>query len=326
MTTRQSMKKTTLSMRGSEIVLPAELWMAVGKPAFIRVFRNGSESMYFVAGGFLERTKALVRRVLHRKDSSSWYGRAWATDDCVWFDLKRGPSISGSKDEEFRIINYDRSIHLLPLTDEDDAVSRQAAWAGYTGYHEHLPYEKQQSGAVRCSQWFATVCAEFKPRSVLELGCGSGRNLYWLYEAMPDCRLQGIDVNPHAVEEARRQLGIAAEIVEGSLYDLSRWADDSVDVVFTSGVLMHTPADRVDSVIREMHRIARVAVLHFELHGPSHSFDYHRYPRDYKKLYESLKVGTAISYRVFSRSDFRSRTTGSFCHALLKSVKRSDRE
>ncbi len=88
-------------MLGSEIVLPAELWRAVGRPAFIRVFRNGSESMHFVARGFLERTKALVRRVLHRKDLSSWYGRTRATDDCVWFDLKRGPSISGSKEHAY---------------------------------------------------------------------------------------------------------------------------------------------------------------------------------------------------------------------------------
>jgi ubiquinone/menaquinone biosynthesis C-methylase UbiE len=316
------MKNTTVRMRGSEIALPAELWMAVGRPAFIRVFRNGSESIYFVAGDFFERTKALVRRLLRRQDLSSWYGWTRANDDGVWFALRHGSSISGSKDQEFRIINYDRSIHLLQVTDEDEAVSRQSAWAGYTAYHEHLPYDKQQAGAVRCSQWLATVCANLRPRSVLELGCGSGRNLYWLHKAMPTSRLEGVDVNPAAVGEARRQLGDTATIFEGSLYDLSRWADESVDVVVTSGVLMHIPTDRVDGVIREMHRIGRMAVVCFELHGASHSFDYHRYPRNYKNLYESLGLGTAISYRVFPRCDFRSRTTGSFRHALLRSVKR----
>jgi hypothetical protein len=68
-----------------------------------------------------------------------------------------------------------------------------------------------------------------------------------------------------------------------------------------------------------MHARARLAVFHFELHGPAHSFDYHRYPRDYENLYRELNLGTRVTYEVFPTSDYRSQGLGHFNHALLVS-------
>jgi hypothetical protein len=80
---------------------------------------------------------------------------------------------------------------------------------------------------------------------------------------------------------------------------------------------MHVPAPELEGVVREMHRIASHAVVHFELHGPSHTFDFHRYPRDYSAVY--ARLGLPVErYIVFPRSDFRS-STPSFQHALLVS-------
>jgi hypothetical protein len=123
------------------------------------------------------------------------------------------------------------------------------------------------------------------------------------------------------------ELSIPAELSRAwhqrSIYDLAHIPSQSVDIVLTSGVLMHVPEEKVGGVIREAHRIARMAVVHFELHGPSHSFDYHRYPRDYGALYSTL--GLDGTYTVFPRRDFRSRTTQSFHHALLVHHKQRDK-
>jgi hypothetical protein len=89
------------------------------------------------------------------------------------------------------------------------------------------------------------------------------------------------------------------------------------DVILTSGFLMHLPPSNVADVVRATHARARLAVVHFELHGPSHAFDYHRYPRDYAKLYEELNLGEAISYEIFPATDYRSAGLGHFNHALL---------
>jgi len=115
-----------------------------------------------------------------------------------------------------------------------------------------------------------------------------------------------------------RQVVLPAATVEvGSLYDLSGYADGSFDVVFTSGVLMHVPHDSVEATVREMHRLARRAVVHFELDGPSNSFDFHRYPRNYSALYQRLDMSVEVSYETFLPTDFRSMGTGSFSLALL---------
>ena len=40
--------------------------------------------------------------------------------------------------------------------------------------------------------------------------------------------------------------------------------DDSIDLVFTSGVLIHVAPDRLDAAYREMHRVARRYLLTIE--------------------------------------------------------------
>lgn len=44
-----------------------------------------------------------------------------------------------------------------------------------------------------------------KPGSVLEIGCGTGRNLAQLATALPDARLHGVDLSPDMLEIARQK-------------------------------------------------------------------------------------------------------------------------
>lgn len=182
----------------------------------------------------------------------------------------------------------------------------------------------QDRTAHTVSEWLARdVFLPLRPSSILEIGCGSGRNLVYVGKYLPETEIMGIDINPKAVETANTELrGARASVRVGSVYELTEFADKSVDVVFSSGVLMHVPHDRVKGVVTEMHRIARRAVIHFELHGPAHHFDYHRYPRDYEQLYRELNLATIrVVYEVYPRPDFRGEGTSSFNLALLTSIK-----
>jgi len=82
---------------------------------------------------------------------------------------------------------------------------------------------------------------------------------------------------------------------------------------------MHIPHQKVVKVITQMHRIAKKAVIHFELHGPSNVFDFHRYPRDYMQLYNKIGLDKNTVYKVFAKKSLQSSTTGSYKHALLVS-------
>jgi ubiquinone/menaquinone biosynthesis C-methylase UbiE len=172
------------------------------------------------------------------------------------------------------------------------------------------------------SHGLAESFASYEPSSILELGCGAGRNLVAISNRLPEVKIAGVEINPAAVQLANAQFKGQTPVSLGNLYsDLSAFADDSMDIVFTCGVLMHVPHDKVVAILRQMHRIARRAVIHFELHGPSNSFDFHRYPRNYKELYLHSDIQADLQYEIYPPDDFRSSGTRSYNHALLVAEK-----
>lgn len=96
---------------------------------------------------------------------------------------------------------------------------------------------------------------------VLEIGCNAGANLVVLARALPEARLQGLDINTGAIALGRRwtaERGMTnVSLGEGSFDDLAGMADRSVDVVMTDAVLMYVGPDRIGAVLRDMARIAR---------------------------------------------------------------------
>ena len=101
------------------------------------------------------------------------------------------------------------------------------------------------------------------PRSILEVGSNVGHNLAALD------RLSGADlfaVEPNA--KARQQLagsGIlpADHVVDAVAMSLP-FEDASMDLVFTSGVLIHVSPDDLAQACREIHRVSRRFVLAIE--------------------------------------------------------------
>ena len=221
---------------------------------------------------------------------------------------------------DYGVVNKVSNFLLMPIhaTGKTDAGATERFWESLEGYHEHLAADRQAAFAHRISSWFAEeVLRPLAPQSFMEIGCGAGRNLLYARRTMPDARAIGIDINPHAVSVAAEQLGAGASVRQGSVYDLGQFPDGSIDVLFSMGVLMHIAHDRVAEVVEHMHRIARVAVIHLECHGPSYSFDYHKYPRNYEELYRRVGSGLKVDYTVYQREDFRSRESAPFYMALL---------
>jgi SAM-dependent methyltransferase len=174
--------------------------------------------------------------------------------------------------------------------DNDPAKGREEYWASLDDYHEHREPVVQDQGARALTEAFVRDwLLPTGGRSFLELGCGAGRNLAELCRQAPDAQLRGVDVHARAVDVARSVVP-GARVDVGSIYRLAHLAERSVDVAFTAGVLMHVPHDQAELVVGEMLRIARIAVVHSELHGEPHSFDFHRYPRDYGALYTKLGI------------------------------------
>ncbi|HPG56769.1 MAG TPA: class I SAM-dependent methyltransferase [Candidatus Wallbacteria bacterium] len=83
---------------------------------------------------------------------------------------------------------------------------------------------------------------KFKGRRVLEIGCGAGYDAYMFCLNKAD--YTGIDITPENIERAGRHLKFYNfenfSIAEGDAENL-KFEDGSFDVVFSNGVLHHTP-------------------------------------------------------------------------------------
>jgi SAM-dependent methyltransferase len=106
------------------------------------------------------------------------------------------------------------------------------------------------------SEWLADLPPIRQAASVMELGCGPGRNLWVLQQRRPDLALYGLDINPEAIAKARRH--VRGDFGVGDLYALaSLLGERTVDVIFTMGVLIHLHPRTLPGVIAEMRRRAR---------------------------------------------------------------------
>jgi 2-polyprenyl-3-methyl-5-hydroxy-6-metoxy-1,4-benzoquinol methylase len=96
---------------------------------------------------------------------------------------------------------------------------------------------------------------EFKGARLLEIGCGMGTDL--LQFARGGAKVTGIDLTPRSIEISRRHLAVYGESGDFATADceLLPFADESFDVVYSNGVLHHTPDTA--GAVREIHRVLR---------------------------------------------------------------------
>jgi ubiquinone/menaquinone biosynthesis C-methylase UbiE len=107
-------------------------------------------------------------------------------------------------------------------------------------------------------EWHIPAAADFQSASglrVLEIGCGLGTDGAQFAEAGAD--YTGVDLTPAAVELARKRFELFNLPGEFQVADAEQldFADESFDLVYSHGVLHHTP--EIDKAIREIHRVLR---------------------------------------------------------------------
>jgi ubiquinone/menaquinone biosynthesis C-methylase UbiE len=95
----------------------------------------------------------------------------------------------------------------------------------------------------------------FAGRDLLEVGCGMGTDL--LQFARGGARVTGLDYTPRSIEITRRRFevyGMPGRFVLGDAENLA-FPDESFDVVYSNGVLHHTPDTQ--RAIDEVYRVLR---------------------------------------------------------------------
>jgi SAM-dependent methyltransferase len=131
---------------------------------------------------------------------------------------------------------YDRE-HELGTREFFDSVERHR-------YTEYAPWMPQ-----------LMEFENFRGKRLLEIGCGMGTDL--LQFARGGARCVGIDLTPRSVEITRHRFALYGAAGAFMISDGERlpFRTDSFDVVYSNGVLHHTPDTA--GAIREVHRVLR---------------------------------------------------------------------
>ena len=137
------------------------------------------------------------------------------------------------------------------------------------------------------------------PRSAsfLEVGCNVGNQLL-LLQAQGYTQLTGIELQSYALAGARSRLKNVA-LQQGSALALP-FEDQTFDVVFTSGVLIHIAPDDLPRAMSEIHRCARHYIWGAEYFSPELTAVNYRgnddllwkmdYARKYLTLFDDLEL------------------------------------
>jgi len=141
-------------------------------------------------------------------------------------------------------------------------------------------------------------------RSVLEIGCGAGANLFNIKKEFKDTVVAGCDINAEAIKIAqekfkqhtfpkidrtikynkdenprRKEMRESGEIFleEHDLREIELkvgnatnlpFNGESYDLVLTHAMLMYIPPNRIDRVLREIRRVGYNRMIFIELHSP----------------------------------------------------------
>ena len=112
----------------------------------------------------------------------------------------------------------------------------------------------------------------WKEKTVLEIGCGMGTDL--LQFARAGARVTGMDLTPRSIEITRARFalyGCSAQLEVGDAETLSL-ADSSFDLVYSHGVLHHTPDTQ--RAIDEVYRVLKPGGTAMVMLYHRHSYNY----------------------------------------------------
>lgn len=139
--------------------------------------------------------------------------------------------------------------------------SKDPAGAAYASEHafgsREFFDEVERHRYQEYAPWMPKVMGfdDFAGARLLEVGCGMGTDL--LQFARGGAQVTGIDLTPRSIEISRQHLTLYDQAGDFANADCERlpFANESFDVVYSNGVLHHTPDTA--AAVREIHRVLR---------------------------------------------------------------------
>jgi SAM-dependent methyltransferase len=157
-----------------------------------------------------------------------------------------------------------RSLSRWPAWKRRFVYQDPRAYWTHRGGEEYFREQEDQPARTARADWMAGRIADYRPASVLEIGCGYGKQLRMIRRLL-DVPLVGLDFSPSQLRRATAYLECRTriELVLGSGAALP-FPDGSFDLVLTSAVILHNPPAVAERIRREIIRVARRWAVHNE--------------------------------------------------------------
>jgi len=185
-----------------------------------------------------------------------------------------------------------------------EATRLERLWAGEFG---DAYIQRNRSLDERRTTFWSRLLERHGIGSVLEIGCGQGGNLIPISGVIEARNVWGVDVNEHALANAR-SAAPGINVVTSVARELP-FRDGLVDLTFTVGVLIHQPDTTLPIVMAEAVRVSQAFVLWAEYHAPAtEEIPYHGvagslFRRNYGAIYHELFPELAIREEGFLGPD-----------------------
>jgi len=142
-------------------------------------------------------------------------------------------------------------------------------------------------------RWLLQTIQALQPHSILEAGCGFGRNLRWLVsQGLDPAQLTGVDISSTLLAQAR--LPNSVQLIRGNVLHLP-FSSNSFDLVFTHGLLMHLSPRQLPRALAELVRVSQKhLILIEEIRSRPRQLNYFTWAHDYDKMIKALPVKVLI--------------------------------
>lgn len=143
-------------------------------------------------------------------------------------------------------------------------------------------------------KWLLSIIKKENSKSILEVGCGFGRNINFLIgNGIAPSAITAFDISSSMIKMARKY--VKSKKIKLFVSDLAGFkTNEKFDLVFTHGVLMHIPKDQVESAISKLIDLSKKNIILIEQNYKADNN--YTFIHDYKKLLSKGKLDI-IEYR-----------------------------
>jgi len=131
----------------------------------------------------------------------------------------------------------------------------------YENYWKNLDWHL--ASMLKNSHYALHWAMALKPKSILEVGAGTGRMSILLKRLLPETKVVVLDIDPEVCAGIRKSVevsGTTIEVLEADLLSLP-FPDGSFDLCHSEGVMEHFSAEKMLTGVREQLRVARAVIV-----------------------------------------------------------------